>query len=154
MSATFHVVYFDWNVSNGWLEKPVVLPLESGVVEYFGSGKNSIKYFSDRWKNSDVGRTSRSVFSAFCDSLRSKEDHLSGGAPQLVGLYREGAAQTFGIVYRNERYLLGMPVENSQGLNNVEWRNELFERCDANTMERIVGAQRHSRPPSVKREAG
>jgi hypothetical protein len=78
-----------------------------------------------------VGRTSRAVFSAFCDSFRSGTDSFSGGAPQLVGLYRKGVGESFGIIYQNARYLFGVPAgPDEAALMALEWRNELFERCD------------------------
>jgi hypothetical protein len=55
--------------------------------------------------------------------------------------------ESFGIIYQNARYLLGLPTASEEAvLMEVEWRNELFERCDALSMERISGAQRHARP--------
>jgi hypothetical protein len=41
-------------------------------------------------------------------------------------------------------------VEPSAHLAFVEWRNELFERCDPVTGERFDGTQRHARPTRMK----
>ncbi|MGH7752442.1 MAG: hypothetical protein ACREN5_06470, partial [Gemmatimonadales bacterium] len=95
---------------------------------------------------STVGRTSRTVFGALCDSIASGSDPASGGAPQLAGLYRVGSGQTFGVITAGKRYLLGLCVDDSPALGGVEWRNELFERCDWETGTRLPEAQRHYRP--------
>ena len=81
--------------------------------------------------------------------MKSGGDPRSGGAPQLVGLYREGAARSFGVIFNNERYLFGLPVNLDAEWENVEWRNELFERCNAESKTVLEGAQRHSRPTNI-----
>jgi len=73
---------------------------------------------------------------------------LSGGAPQLVGIYRKGAARSFGIIFNDQKYLLGLPVEN-ENLKSVEWRNHLFEESDPNTNQRQTNAQPQPRPKSL-----
>jgi hypothetical protein len=78
--------------------------------------------------------------------LRSKSDPLSGGVPQLVGIHRQGSAKTFGIIYDDETYVLGLPVKNFAGLEAIEWFNSLFERCDPYTMQRLTNAQPQPRP--------
>ena len=96
-------------------------------------------------------KTSRNVFSAFCDSLESRDDLLSGGSPQLVVLYRTGSAKTIGIIHDGKRYLNGLPVESSSLLNEIEWRNRLFERCDGKSMTLLKGAQKQPRPDTIKK---
>ena len=91
-------------------------------------------------------RTSRSVFSGFCGALASGEDSFTGGAPQLVGLYRQMAGQTFGVIYSGAQYVFGFKVTDSGLASSLDWRNALFERCDGLTMERHESAQLHSRP--------
>ena len=136
-----------WKRYEGWTEKRWIdLPEKSGIIDVFGSGEEVINKWYSYWSKTRQGRTSRSVFSAFCDALQSGEDKRSGGAPQLVGVYRKGAAESFGIIYKNNRYLFGLPVDVSDNLDAVEWRNSLFERCDWRTMKPLEGAQRHSRP--------
>lgn len=147
MISVFHLWRTSWDPLNGWSDEKIKLPTESVLVLAVGSGESAVASYDDAWRRSEVGRTSRAVFSAFCDSLRSGSDPFSGGAPQLVGLYRTGVGEPFGIIYQNARYLLGLPISSEEAaLMEVEWRNELFERCDALSMECLSGAQRHARP--------
>ena len=146
-------IIYIWNIlwKSGTWEMVLLpsLPHKSGLLIATGSGEETIKLFYDKWKKSEIGNTSRSVFSAFCDALKSGEDHRTGGAPQLVGLYREGAAKSFGIVFNNERYLFGLPVNLDAEWAKVEWRNELFERCNPENRIILEGAQRHARPTNI-----
>jgi hypothetical protein len=87
--------------------------------------------------------TSRAVFSAFAEALDKGIDVNSGGAPQPVGLYRVGPGRTFGIVDHGRRFLHGLPVIGRVAKHGLEWRNELFERCDGTTGKRLIDAQRH-----------
>jgi hypothetical protein len=147
MASVFHVCTLNWTQGGGWVNTALIdLPGESGLVDVHGSGQESMLRWYSYWSRTRQGRTSRSVFSAFCDGLRSGEDARTGGAPQLVGIYRKGAAETFGIVWNDRRYLYGVPVDASESLDAVEWRNHLFERCDWRTMQPLEGARRHARP--------
>ncbi len=110
-------------------ENALNIPEDSALVLAIGSGGNSVKEYNRRWCDA-LGRTSRSVFGSFCESLAAKTDAKSGGAPQLVGLYRKGLARYFGVIYEGQKYLLGVSVESDSACENVEWRNSLFERCD------------------------
>jgi hypothetical protein len=146
MSSSYHLWRIDWTPSAGLVDRPIQLPGHSAVVCALGSGERVVIEHNRRWQKTEVGRTSRAVFSAFCDALRSGDDPYSGGAPQLVGLYRQGEGEVFGVISGRQRHLLGLPLESSMTLDAVEWRNELFERCDPNTLTRLEGAQRHPRP--------
>jgi hypothetical protein len=147
MSSSFHLWRTDWSPTTSWLDQEIDLPTSSAIILAIGTGKNAIASNDALWRQSEVGRTSRAVFSAFCDSLQSGEDHYSGGAPQLVGLYRTRAGETIGAIYRDARFLLGVPMTMAEAdLMDVEWRNELFERCDGSSMKLLQGAQRHARP--------
>ena len=147
MTSVFHLWRTDWNMSTGWSDQGIELPTQSVLVLAVGSGESTVASYHAQWRHSEAGRTSRSVFSAFCDSLKRGTDAFSGGAPQLVGLYRTGVGESFGIIYRGDRHLLGLPVGPTEAtVVDIEWRNELFERCDGSTMERLTGAQRHARP--------
>jgi hypothetical protein len=146
MNAKFYVFILSWNM-DGWKEEELPVPATSGIIKAWGSGEIVVNRWYKRWMNTrQGGRTSRSVFSAFCDALASAEDPMTGGAPQLVGLYREGGSVGFGVVYGVGRHILGVPLNDQALLNNVEWRNPLFERCNGKTMKLLEGAQRHMRP--------
>lgn len=147
MESKFQTFLFGWHPSYGWNNEQLEMPSKSGIIRVFGSGKKSIETWHERWNHIDkIKGTSRAVFSAFCDSLANQGDGFSGGAPQLVGIYRKWAGQSFGIIYKNQRYLLGLPVSKSSNLLSIEWRNVLFERCDGVTMARLDDAQIHKHP--------
>jgi hypothetical protein len=123
----------------------IELPAHSDVICVLGSGAPAVRESLAAWQSSDVGGTSRAAFAAFCDSLRNGSDPLSGGPPQLVGLWRRGPANAFGIVWHGRPYLYGTEVDvPSTGC--IHWYNELFEECDARTLARREGAQPQPRP--------
>jgi hypothetical protein len=149
MDAMFWVFTLSWN-GRRWQEETIPVPATSGIIRAWGSGEAAIGRWYKRWMNTrQGGRTSRSVFSAFCDALASGEDQFTGGAPQLVGLYRKDGGVIFGVIYGELRYFLGVPISNQALLSKVEWRNSLFERCDGQTMNRLDGAQQHRRPQGL-----
>jgi hypothetical protein len=156
MASEFFAAKISLDTQQKIVSENISLPLESGLIIGTGSGDASLRRWYNEWvgpphKDPDgINRTSRSVFSAFCDSLKSSDDPLSGGAPQLVGLYRIGPAKTFGVIHDEKRYFNGLPVENTTLLNGVEWRNRLFERCDGESMTLFRGAQKQPRPNTIK----
>jgi hypothetical protein len=145
MASRFRLWRLDWSQARGWTDQEIALPTESALVLAVGSGADVVTRWDDEWRRR-LGRTSRSVFSAFCDALRSKGDPRTGGAPQLVGLYRTGVAHTFGVISDGRRYVCGLAVPESSAVESLEWRNELFERLDGRTLELLPGAQRQPRP--------
>jgi hypothetical protein len=149
METKFQLAKISWSPKSGWNIEKVDLPKQSGLVDYIGSGSNSIYQWHKRWQNTELKGTSRSVFSAFCDSITSGEDRYTGGAPQLVGIYRKGHARRFGIIHNGKRYINGKVIEPNENLNSIEWRNCLFERCDGQTMEILSGAQRQPKPSQL-----
>ena len=149
MASQFYFWSLEWSPSRGWASKLLDLPKESVLVLAVGSGKQSLMDWNREWRER-LGRTSRSVFGSFCDSLRSRQDPNSGGAPQLVGIYRTGAARSFGVIYDKQRFLFGMPITDECSCDSAEWRNCLFERCDGRTMERLESAQPQPRPDRNK----
>lgn len=145
MASRFRLWRLDWSQKRGWTDQEIDLPTESVLVLAVGSGADVVTRWDDEWRRR-LGRTSRSVFGAFCDALRSKDDPRTGGAPQLVGLYRAGGAHIFGVVSDGKRYVCGLEILDSSAVEPLEWRNELFERLDGRTLELLPGAQRQPRP--------
>ena len=152
MSSQFHVAAMSWNPTSGWDERWIDLPTSSGLVAVLGSGVNPIKKWSSRWDCTNARGTSRSVYGAFCDSLFSGDDPRTGGPPQLVGIYRKGSARTIGVVYKEERYIFGLPANSFGSPGEIEWRNSLFERCDGVTGRRLSAAQAQPAPQGLGRE--
>jgi hypothetical protein len=152
MSANFYTFISGWKSKTGWFLEEPVMPGKSGIICLNGSGGKPIEKWHERWNYIDTVRgTSRAVFSAFCDALDSGEDIRSGGAPQLVALYRKGVGQSIGTIYKGVRYLFGLPISELPELQNIEWRNSIFERCDGQTMQRLEDAQIHKRPRGLAR---
>lgn len=149
MLSVFHVYSLNWNQSNGFSEEKLVLPKKSGLIKAWGSGKDSIKKWHDRWQRTTEKGTSRSIFCSFCDSLSSGDDKFSGGPPQLVGIYRKNNGRTIGIKYKGDLYVYGQKASEENNLEEIEWRNPAFERIDCRTKEIIVDAQRHKKPKGL-----
>ena len=122
-------------------------PEESSILKIQGSGEESYWKASRSWEQSEHKRTSRSLYSAFVDSIKSDEDPRSGGPPQLVGLYRKDPGRLFGTIHDGERFLNGLQIHDQvPDDSKVEWRNEVFERVSGNTKSRLPEAQTHERP--------
>jgi hypothetical protein len=134
----------EWNRKNGWAGKNITLPTSSDVLFSLGSGANEFnKNFKDRYEKGPDKGTSRCVFHCFCDTLLNIKDKHCGGAPQLVGLYRKPNSPgiAYGIIYNKNRTFLGAPIDKNVDFTGIEWRNDLFERCDGRTMKKFEGAQ-------------
>jgi hypothetical protein len=142
----FHCYQIDWNLKDGITFQKFELPLFSDVLSVVGSGALEFKRrYEEEFNQSKFNnfRTSRTVYHCFTDALEQIKDYAVGGVPQIVGLYRVGPGKPFGIVKKGKHYFLGQEVgDDSENLNFVEWRNDLFERYDAQKMKRIDGAQR------------
>jgi hypothetical protein len=151
MPSAFHIVQTAWSPTDGWRTTWLPLPSRSSLVVNLGSGAADMATWYERWSRTSRRDTSRSVFSAFCDALCSGTDSLSGGAPQLAGLYRIGCGRTFGVVHRGQRFVHGLPIPAMSGLAGVEWRNALFERCDPTTLSRFEQAAPQPAPRGLGR---
>ena len=149
LALSFYLWSTSWS-QIGLEDKAEPLPTESVMALALGSGETPVRRQDVAWRHSDIGRTSRAVFSAFCDAIRSGEDRFSGGPPQIVSLYRRGNAEAIGVIFDGQRCLRGSVLPaNDAARAGVEWRNELFERCDPQTMQRLPSAQPHARPKQV-----
>lgn len=156
MSSTFHAAIIKVS-AKGVVVEDCIMPKTSKIITCTGTGKSSLRNSYDEWIGPIIAdpegreRTSRSVFGAFCEALTSEKDPYSGGPPQLVGLYRVGPANSFGIIYNDNRYLNGIEVDPSPFLNSIEWRNSLFERCCGQTMNILKKAQRQPKPVNTSK---
>ena len=61
---------------------------------------------------------SRYIFQSFFKTIEEAEDRFSGGAIQLVGIYRNSKSQTFGIVQNNEKFIYGHKLNNVEVINS------------------------------------
>jgi len=124
---------------------PVLGP-RSGLIGEAGSGSNSMKNWDYRWQKTDIQNTSRSVFGAFCSSINSGDDPLSGGAPQLIAIYRSGLPKQLGVIWQGKKYFSGLELEDFSAGEELDWRNERFEICDPLTLMVKAGAQKQPVP--------
>jgi hypothetical protein len=146
MKSEFRVYTAAFTAGKSSRVSELKIPNRSQRLIALGSGKNKLDPYILKWTTSDVGGTSRSIFSSFCDFLRSHDDSQTGGPPQLVGLFRQGPSRSFGIVWDQKLYLMGMAMPPQSASVAFDCYNELFELFDAVTLGRIVGAQCQPRP--------
>lgn len=139
----FRAFEYRWTRRDGWSNNQIAFPTTSGLIGSWGSGSQSFSRLLRDYDDGPSGGTSRAVFQCFCNSVSSTEDKYTGGAPQLVGLYRgrEPRAQKYGIIFKEQRFLFGASVEDIIFPGDLEWRNERFELCDGRTKLRKDEAQ-------------
>lgn len=121
----------------------ISIPTISSHLIFLGTGKRQMKSASAEWDASDSGGTSRAQFSSFCDALDERRDSHSGGAPQLVTLYRKSSGITLGVSWNNRFYINGMAIQEEGSIQGVSWRNRLFERVGIDH-NRLSSAQVHA----------
>lgn len=132
-----------WNRGSGWSGKECPLPGASAPLSVLGSGSPEFLKRFEAYEQGPTKQTSRAVFHCFCSTLASGEAPHSGGAPQLLGIYRKPLSNTvrYGIISDNRRFLFGAEVNAVPLYTGVEWRNELFERCDGATRRLLDGSR-------------
>lgn len=135
-----------WERNKGWFYQKISTVEYSSNVFAFGSGAKEFNEKYIEYQKSSIKRTSRAIYQCFCDTLRSIKDKACGGAPQLVGLYRIKNGINFGIIHNNKRYLSGINVDNLKNFDQIEWRNELFERVDGIDKKILPSAQKQPNP--------
>jgi len=129
-----------------WTSEELQIPTKTTLLIALGSGAGMARVHTRTWNDSDVGGTSRAIFSAFCEAISATENKLSGGPPQLSGLYSDQPPKTFGIVLDGHPFLHGLPLKPEMALSNIEWRDQLFQTIDPRSMSAAEGARRFVRP--------
>ena len=130
--ATFDLYVLRWSSTSGTFQSshyPVPHSCSS-ILRLSGTGVGSIQAAQEVWLQSQGKGTSRTMFSSLCDALRAGTDNQSGGAPQLVGLYRQGPGRTIGVVTQKGTFFQGVPFRDHPG-SAVEWRDESFNPVDS-----------------------
>lgn len=133
---------YRWSKKKKWERLPQYVPDMSDKVLILGSGSEEYHSKYLKYYNSLGGKTSRALFQCLCDCLKGIQDINCGGSPQLVGLFNKFNGMNFGVIYNHKRFFLGKEILKSNLLTNIEWRNELFERCDGDSMNILIKAQR------------
>lgn len=133
---------FTWSKKNGWKKEEKEIPTTSDKVIILGTGATEYYERYKEYYRSNNGKTSRAIFQSLCHSLLKMKDLKCGGAPQLVGLYNKFNGKRFGVIFEEQRFFLGKEIGNSEIINNIEWRNELFERFDGKSLKILDGAQK------------
>lgn len=110
-----------------------------------------LKSFFTRGKSAWTGKELKSyeIFQAFHKTLTDSGDAAIGGAPQAVSLYNNGEAKLYGMLYKEDKWILGIDGKFLMVPENVSWRNQHFEICDALTGLRKPEAQVQE-PPKQK----
>jgi len=154
MSSRFFLWALHWTPDGDWQVEDLPMPAHSAAIRVLGSGGSEIRKWQGRWDSTGEGRTSRAVFSSLCDAIVAERDPCSGGAPQLAGIYRIGSGRSIGVVVDKQPFLFGLPVSSAAAgaKGTLEWRNHLFERCDANGLL-LPDAERHAQPRGLGRLA-
>lgn len=154
-STKFEVRTISWSKDEGF-NVEVIPTLEKHdkndpkLVVALGSGTGTIRNTMHSWEQSDVGGTSRAVFSSFCEAVTGGSDIFSGGAPQLSVLHRKGVGKMLGYVSSEATYLSGVAVSDHYNLSHIQFFNSSFEICDPVTRIRKKGAQRQPKPKSLE----
>ena len=143
MGSEFRLAVLAWSQRSGFERTLLAAPDRSVAIRLAGSGRSSVRARLHAWQATEAKDTTRVVFRGFVDALARGDDPASGGAPQLVGLYRIDAGMSFGVLSAGRRYLHGMPVHALAPGSQVLWHNELFARVSGVTRKILPGAQRH-----------
>lgn len=129
------------NGNNIRIEK-VPLDYVSGVVCCEGSGAMEFKNQLSHVGNTNEANTTRGMYHCLLCTILNSKTPTVGGMMQVAGLYRGSQSpQELGIICQGERYVGGQRVEYAEALNNLEWRDESFQRVDPKTMTLLEGAQ-------------
>lgn len=148
----FHLELY--KISDDIARTSIKLPNESTVVYSDGSGKQA---FSTNWiyanhEKANEYNLCRGVYHCVSETIETIDKNDVGGVPQLVGIYRGLLAPTiFGIIKNGKRYLDGKEfLGDISLLNNIEWRNDDFERVNPYTLKLREGAK--AQPFATKKD--
>jgi hypothetical protein len=125
--------------------KPLIINAKKHFELEWATGGPHIFLVRQQDEETDARGFSRWHWQTIYDTITTTKDPFSGGAPQLVGLYREGNGKQIGVFYKNKRYLAGKPMDDTDIIPTVDWRDHLFQRVSGSTGELLQGAQRHAR---------
>lgn len=145
MKSEFLLWESKWSSKNkGWIDSEIKLSSEhSSFLAISGTGRSKLETRMSSLPQEKDAITSRRAFQTLFSLIEAGDDDFSGGAPQMVGIYRVKPARHYGIIWRNRRYFCGSELVAGSCYENIEWRNEKFERADGRLKTRLKGAQKH-----------
>ena len=145
----FYHCLMEYDGQKTWKRYVKPIPNQSGLLQALGSGyQEFMTNYNKRYQNGANRSTSRNVFHCFIDTLNNIKDQHCGGLPQLVGIYRKPftTGKNYGIIIGKQRCFLGTAVPVDASCDKIEWRNELFERCEGNSRKVLDDAVRQLDP--------
>lgn len=148
-SATFRVWSIDYSQPErtGLATEITLMQGKDYLVTSLGSGAVGYRDAYSKVQRELQGDTSRAKFWAFADFLKSGKDQWTGGPPQMVRLLRQGLATPVGLLYDDERYLLGLRLDrDALTYTQVkDWHNESYEYVEPVTGKVRSKAQKYGR---------
>lgn len=140
----FKLYKIEFNSNRNITNSEIELPLKSTMVFSGGSGAKEFDDNWTKWKDPKHNNfeTSRGVYHCFDQTLDNIKDKRTGGSTQIVGLFRVRNVQIFGTIKRGKKYIFGKEITGDTNEENIEWRNENFERINSESLKLIEGAQR------------
>lgn len=146
ITCKFELRSLNWDSINGFITKTHTIPNTSSLISSFGSGKKILDENNHFWQKTEIKSTSRSVYIAFCDALKTHKDPYTGGAPQLVTIQRDSSSKPLGVIFDGQQFISGLKVDNHFNKSVFQWYNECFENCDPDTGLILPWAQKQPRP--------
>lgn len=145
MEARFRLWRSEYNPkSKAWIDEELALAYgASYFASLDGTGAAHVERFVERMETVPAAGTSRAAMHGFCQALHANADPFSGGAPQLVGLWRKGPARHFGFCWHGKSYIAGMEIPQNASHASLDWFNHLFERCDGKSGRKLKQAKAH-----------
>jgi len=139
---SFNCYSISWSRTRKWKVRTILMPVTSGVLIVFGSGREYFNLVHDKVLQKSKNGTSRAIFHSFIQTLTTTSDDTYSGPPQLVGLYRMpgSCGRNYGIIFNRKRYILGTQVKRAKNCDVIEWRNKYFEICNGNSKQKLTGA--------------
>jgi hypothetical protein len=141
----YYEINYD-NQSGKWFNKEVDLTLKSSFIDVYGSGK---VYYEDKrikYSKVDIMGTSRFYYNVLVETIAENNDKFTGGAPQIVALYGgDKSHRSIGVIWKEDRYLNGVKIDNDYDNSKIDWLNERFERINYNDFKLVGQKQPWSR---------
>ena len=133
MSCSFRLWEAKFSSANqSWMDTEIDLRKDhSHFASVNGSGKPGLIRRLREPSLKTETQTSRNAFQKLFQSIAKEDDSLSGGAPQIVGMFRVRNAQHFGMIWNEKRYFSGCKLVAGSNYQSIDWFNDQFEGMEA-----------------------